>query len=176
MFLPFRLKQAPSIYHRFMDQSFQGLNHICLAYIDDIFIFTKGSKEQHLKDVETVLLRVKEKGIVISKKKSKICQKEIEHLGLILRENGELGLTPHTQEKIQAFPNEVSDRKQIQRFLGCLNYIANEGFFKDLAKERKHFQKKISEKFLGLGLKLILISLKPLKKKFKFFLNSTIPQ
>jgi len=144
--LPFGVKQAPSIYQRFMDQYFEGLNHICLAYIDDILIFTKRSKEQHLKDVETVLLRVKVKGIVISKKKYKICQKEIEYLGLILKENGELSLAPHTQEKIQAFPNELSDRKQIQRFLGCLNYIGNEGFFKDLAKERKHLQKKISEK------------------------------
>ena len=122
------------------------MNHICLAYIDDILIFTKGSKEQHLKDVETVLLRVKKKGIVISKKKTKICQKEIEYLGLTLKENGELSLVPHTQEKLQAFPNELSDRKQIQRFLGCLNYIANEGFFKDLAKERKYLQKKISKK------------------------------
>lgn len=144
--LPFGLKQAPSIYQRFMDKSLEGLNHICLAYIDDILIFTKGNKEQHLQDVETVLLRIKEKGIVISKKKSKLLQKEIEYLGLILKENGELSLAPHTQEKIQAFPNELSDRKQIQRFLGCLNYIANEGFFKDLAKERKHLQKKISEK------------------------------
>ena len=144
--LPFGLKQAPSIYQRFMDKSLEGLNHMCLAYIDDILIFTKGNKEQHLQDVETVLLRIKEKGIVISKKKSKLLQKEIEYLGLILKENGELSLAPHTQEKIQAFPNELSDRKQIQRFLGCLNYIANEGFFKDLAKERKHLQKKISEK------------------------------
>ena len=144
--LPFGLKQAPSIYQRFMDKSLEGLNHICLAYIDDILIFTKGSREQHLQDIETVLLRIKEKGIVISKKKSKLLQKEIEYLGLILKENGELSLAPHTQEKIQAFPNELSDRKQIQRFLGCLNYIANEGFFKDLAKERKHLQKKISEK------------------------------
>jgi hypothetical protein len=144
--LPFGLKQAPSIYQRFMDKSLEGLNHMCLAYIDDILIFTKGSREQHLQDIETVLLRIKEKGIVISKKKSKLLQKEIEYLGLILKENGELSLAPHTQEKIQAFPNELSDRKQIQRFLGCLNYIANEGFFKDLAKERKHLQKKISEK------------------------------
>ena len=64
-----------------MDQSFDGLNHICLAYIDDILIL-------RVKDVETVLLRVKEKGIVISIKKSTICQKEIEYLGIILKENG----------------------------------------------------------------------------------------
>ncbi|CAJ2647535.1 unnamed protein product [Trifolium pratense] len=144
--LPFGLKQAPSIYQRFMDNSLQGLDHICLAYIDDILIFTKGTKEQHIKDVEIVLLRIKEKGIVISKKKSQLCKTEIEYLGVIIKDNGELNLAPHTQEKISAFPDVLVDRKQIQRFLGCLNYIANEGFFKDLAKERKILQRKISEK------------------------------
>ena len=165
--LPFGLKQAPSIYQRFMDKSLEGLNHICLAYIDDILIFTKGNKEQHLQDVETVLLRIKEKGIVISKKKSKLLQKEIEYLGLILKENGELSLAPHTQEKIQAFPNELSDRKQIQRFLGCLNYIASEGFFKDLAKERKHLQKKISEKIPWSWTKTDFDIVKTIKEKIQ---------
>lgn len=144
--LPFGLKQAPSIYQRFMDKSLQGLEHICLVYIDDILIFTKGSKEKHLTDVETVLNRIKEKGIVISKKKSQICKTEIEYLGIIFKSNGELNLASHTQEKILLFPDVLEDRKQIQRFLGCLNYIANEGFFKDLATERKILQKKISEK------------------------------
>ncbi|CAJ2676540.1 unnamed protein product [Trifolium pratense] len=113
---------------------------------DFIFEKIKGTKEQHIKDVEIVLLRIKEKGIVISKKKSQLCKTEIEYLGVIIKDNGELNLAPHTQEKISAFPDVLVDRKQIQRFLGCLNYIANEGFFKDLAKERKILQKKISEK------------------------------
>nr|QCH00491.1 polymerase polyprotein [Soybean chlorotic mottle virus] len=144
--LSFGLKQAPSIYQRFMDQSLKGLEHICLAYIDDILIFTKGSKEQHVNDVRIVLQRIKEKGIIISKKKSKLIQQEIEYLGLKIQGNGEIDLSPHTQEKILQFPDELEDRKQIQRFLGCINYIANEGFFKNLALERKHLQKKISVK------------------------------
>ncbi|PWA57904.1 reverse transcriptase [Artemisia annua] len=40
--LPFGLKQAPSIYQRFMDNNLQGLENFCLAYIDDIIVFTKG--------------------------------------------------------------------------------------------------------------------------------------
>ncbi|GER46927.1 enzymatic polyprotein [Striga asiatica] len=144
--LSFGLKQAPSIYQRFMDKSLEGLEHICLAYIDDILISSKGSKEEHIFDVQKVLTRVKEKGIVISKKKSKLVQTEIEYLRTIIKEDGKIDLSPHTQEKILAFPNVFENRKQIQRFLGCLNYISNEGYFKDLSTDRKVVQKKFSDK------------------------------
>uniref|UniRef100_A0A151UDX1 Enzymatic polyprotein n=1 Tax=Cajanus cajan TaxID=3821 RepID=A0A151UDX1_CAJCA len=144
--LSFGLKQAPSIYQRFMDQSLKGLEHICLAYIDDILIFTKGSSKQHENDVSTVLLRIKEKGIVISEKKSKLLLQEIEFLGTIIKADGNVSLAPHIQEKIHLFPDELSDRKQIQRFLGCLNYVANEGYLKQLALERKTLQRKLSDK------------------------------
>jgi len=61
----------------------------------------------------------------------------------------------------------LSDRKQIQRFLGCLNYIANEGFFKDLAKERKHLQKKISEKVPWSWTKTDFDIIKTIKEKIQ---------
>jgi hypothetical protein len=97
--LPFGLKQAPSIYQRFMDNTLKGHDHICFVYINDILIFTKGSKEQHAKDVITVLNRIKDRGIVLSRKKSTLLKQEIEFLGLILREGGKLDLSPHVQEK-----------------------------------------------------------------------------
>ncbi|PWA54470.1 reverse transcriptase [Artemisia annua] len=59
--LPFSLKQAPSIYQRFMDNNLQGLESFCLAYIDDIIVFTKGDEQEHIKAVSTVLKRIKEK-------------------------------------------------------------------------------------------------------------------
>lgn len=67
-------------------------------------------------------------------------------MGLKIGEKGKLNLASHTQEKIKKFPDELKDRKQIQRFLGCLNYIAEQGFLKNLASQRKELQKKISEK------------------------------
>ncbi|PWA56012.1 reverse transcriptase [Artemisia annua] len=91
--LPFGLKQAPSIYQRFMDNNLQGLENFCLAYIDDIIVFTKGDEQEH------------------------------------------------TSKR-----DKLEDRKQIQKVLGCVNYIAEQGFLKNLAKERKALQKKISEK------------------------------
>ncbi|PWA60009.1 reverse transcriptase [Artemisia annua] len=144
--LPFGLKQAPSIYQRFMDNNLQGLESFCLAYIDDIIVFTKGDEQDHIKAVSTVLKRIKEKGLILSQKKSKLLQNEVEYLGLKIAKNGIISLTNNTQEKLKLFPDKLEDRKQIQRFLGCLNYIAEQGFLKNLAKERKALQKKISEK------------------------------
>ena len=39
--LPFRLKNAPQIFQRRMDNIFKDLNHCCLVYIDDILVFFK---------------------------------------------------------------------------------------------------------------------------------------
>ncbi|GJV86859.1 reverse transcriptase [Tanacetum coccineum] len=144
--LPFGLKQEPSIYQRFIDNNLQGLENICLAYIDDIIVFTKGDEQEHIKAVSKVLQRIKEKGLVLSQKKSKLLQTEVEYLGLKIAKNGAISLTNNTQEKLKLFPDKLEDRKQIQRFLGCLNYIAEQGFLKNLAKERKLLQKKIFEK------------------------------
>ncbi|GJU89818.1 reverse transcriptase [Tanacetum coccineum] len=129
-----------------MDNNLQGLENICLAYIDDIIVFTKGDEQEHIKAVSKVLQRIKDKGLVLSQKKSKLLQNEVEYLGLKITKDGTISLTNNTQEKLKLFPDKLEDRKQIQRFLGCLNYIAEQGFLKNLAKERKLLQKKISEK------------------------------
>nr|WCL16045.1 polymerase [Chrysanthemum yellow edge associated virus 2] len=141
--LPFGLKQAPAIYQRFMDTNFAGLENFCLVYIDDILVFSNNEKE-HFHHVEQVLHRIKEKGLIISKTKTQLYKKEIEYLGLKFGENGILNLSPHTKEKILLFPDKLEDRKQIQRFLGCLNYIADQGFLKNFATQRSVLQKLIS--------------------------------
>lgn len=76
---------------------------ICLAYIDDILIFTKGNKEYHLTKLEIVLKRIKERGIIISRKKSILAQEELEYLGLKISKEGCINLCPHVKEKVQLF-------------------------------------------------------------------------
>ncbi|UJT32103.1 polymerase [Soymovirus malvae] len=143
--MPFGLKQAPAIYQDFMDRNLEGLEQFCLAYIDDILIFTKKDKIDHLEKLEIVLNRIKERGLIISQKKSKIACEELEYLGLILGKDGKIDLAAHVKEKLDAFPNELEDRKQIQRFLGVLNYVADQGFVKNLASLRKELQKKLKK-------------------------------
>ncbi|AAP78924.1 putative multifunctional pol protein [Cestrum yellow leaf curling virus] len=142
--LPFGLKQAPGIYQNFMDKNLEGLENFCLAYIDDILVFTNSSREEHLSKLLVVLERCKEKGLILSKKKAIIARQTIDFLGLTLQENGEIKLQPNVLEKLELFPDAIEDRKQLQRFLGCLNYIADKGFLKEIAKETKNLYPKVS--------------------------------
>ena len=144
--LPFGLKQAPGIYQRFMEENLKELNEFVLVYIDDILIFTKQDKEDHLQKLLIVLERCKEKGLVLSKKKARIAKQEIEFLGLILSTQGKLKLQPNVLEKVNLFPNKIEDRKQLPRFLGCINYISDQGFLKNITEYTKSLFPKISTK------------------------------
>nr|QIZ03255.1 putative reverse transcriptase [Blueberry red ringspot virus]QIZ03263.1 putative reverse transcriptase [Blueberry red ringspot virus]QIZ03271.1 putative reverse transcriptase [Blueberry red ringspot virus]QIZ03279.1 putative reverse transcriptase [Blueberry red ringspot virus]QIZ03295.1 putative reverse transcriptase [Blueberry red ringspot virus] len=143
--LPMGLKQAPGIFQEFMNRSLHNLEHICLVYVDDIIIFSEKDKNDHLSKVLQVLKRCADEGIILSQPKAKIAHKEIDFFGLHISE-GEIILQPHILEKLVLFPDEIENRKQLQRFLGNLNYISEKGFIKDFAKYRKELQKKVSEK------------------------------
>ncbi|PWA41723.1 reverse transcriptase [Artemisia annua] len=143
---------------RFMDKNFNGMDKYCLVYIDDIIVFSE-TKEEHMIHVKKVLERVKEVGIILSALKSKILKTEIEYLGLEIGKHGVIKLAPHTQEKIMLFPDKLEDRKQIQRFLGCINYIADQGFSKKFRKILRNievfYKRKFQKKLLGHGGKKI---------------------
>lgn len=143
--LPMGLKQAPGIFQDFMNKRLQDLESICLVYVDDIVIFSNKDKNDHLTKVLKVLQRCSSEGIILSKPKAKIAYKEIDFFGLQISE-GKIILQKHILEKLVLFPDKIENRKQLQRFLGNLNYISDQGFLKDLAKYRKDLQKKISEK------------------------------
>ncbi|AAA50240.1 reverse transcriptase [Peanut chlorotic streak virus] len=165
--MPMGLKQAPSQFQRFMDNNLRGLEDISLAYIDDIIVFTKGTKDYHLKQVARVLIQLGNHGVILSKEKAKIAFEEIEFLGLKILKNGFIEPQKHLLEKIAEFPDQLQDRKQIQKFLGCLNYIGEKGFFKELAKERKVLQKMLSEKLPWKWNDLATLAVKRLKQVCK---------
>ena len=48
-------------------------------------------------------------------------QQTIEFLGVIIG-NNKILLQPHISEKILTFPNKIEDTKELQKFLGLLNY------------------------------------------------------
>jgi hypothetical protein len=64
-------------------------------------------------------------------------QKEIDFLGMEIDGKG-IKLQSHILEKINTFPNKLRDKKQLQSFLGVLNYASD--FIEDLASLRKPFQ------------------------------------
>ena len=140
--MPFGLKNAPKIFQRRMDNIFKDLNHCYLVYIDDILGFSK-TIEQHKDDVLAVTKRCIDHGIILGKNKCIYPEQEIEFLGLEIKA-GQIILQKYILEKIEKFCTKIKDRKQLDRFLGCLTYASD--FIKDLAKLRKPLQHKLRKK------------------------------
>ena len=139
--LRFGLKNAPQIFQRKMDNIFRDYDFIHV-YVDDMLISSQ-SQEQHLKHLDIFIDLCKTNGIGLSKKKSIIGEQKIEFLGLMIDSEG-IELQNHILENIKDFPEKLTDRKQLQRFLGILNYA--EGFIKNLADLRKPLRRLTSEK------------------------------
>ena len=125
-----------------MDNIFREYDFIHV-YVDDMLVSSK-TKEQHLKHLDIFIDLCHTHGIGLSKKKSIIGEPKIEFLGLLIDSDG-IELQNHILEKIKDFTEKITDRKQLQRFLGILNYA--EGFIKNLADLRKPLHKLTSEKY-----------------------------
>ncbi|KAK8508952.1 hypothetical protein V6N12_058097 [Hibiscus sabdariffa] len=72
-----------------------------------------------LKEFQQLVLRY---GIMLSERKMKIAQKEIEFLGMNLKgEQYQPG--PHIAQELLKFPEEDLSKKQVLQFLGIVNYL-----------------------------------------------------
>ena len=134
--MPFGLKNAPRIFQRRMDNAFKHLNSFLVVYVDYILISSQTLKEhrEHLKIFAETAIK---EGICLSEKKANIEQEKIEFLGFELGSNG-ISLQAHILRKIFEYPDELRTKKQIQGFLGLLNYASS--YIPDLAKKKQDLQ------------------------------------
>lgn len=143
--MPFGLKNAPSIFQRKMDDIFLKHKRFVITYIDDILGFSK-SKQEHRGHLQIVISEFINHGIIIRKKKMVLFKQQIEFLGVIIGD-GRIKLQPHIAQMALEFPDKLENLKQIQQFLGLVNYARS--FIKDLGKIAgpcKNFHKR-SKKF-----------------------------
>ena len=63
-------------------------------------------------------------GLILSAKKAEIANEHIEFLGLKINHQC-IEMQPHVCEKIANFQDKLTDRKQVEWFLGCINYISD---------------------------------------------------
>ncbi|KAK4409381.1 putative enzymatic polyprotein [Sesamum angolense] len=139
--LPMGLANAPQIFQRKMDNLFKDYFEFMFVYIDDILIASKNMKE-HIKHLEIFSDACYKEGLVLSEKKATIAVNKIEFLGILIDETG-IELQEHIVEKIRNFPDILKDKKQLQSFLGVVNFAGI--FIKDLAKYRKDFRPLLKE-------------------------------
>ena len=121
--MPFGLKNAPSQFQKAMVMLFQPLLANALIYVDDILLFSK-DEESHAKLLTEFYNLVKSQGIMLSEKKMDIEQSSIDFLGVNISD-GKYTLQPHIASSLAEFPNKLTNTKQIQQFLGIVNYMSD---------------------------------------------------
>lgn len=125
-----------------MDKIFKPYFDQLIVYIDDVLIFSKNIQD-HFKHVHTFKQLVKHNGLVLSKKKIEVFQSTIKFLGHTIF-NGQISLRNHVLEFAGRFLDVITDKNQLQRFLGCLNYVSN--FYQDCATDRSILNKRLKKK------------------------------
>ena len=121
--MPFGLNNAPSQFQKAMVTLFQCLLTNALIYVDDILLFSK-DEESHEKLLTKFYNLVKSQGIMLLEKKMVIGQSSIDFLGVNISD-GKYTLQPHIAVSLGEFPDKLTNAKQIQQFLGIVNYMSD---------------------------------------------------
>jgi hypothetical protein len=76
---------------------------------------------------------IKQSGLVLSKNKIDLFKTSIKFVGHTVS-NCQIALQTHAMEFAEKFPNKITNKTQLQGFLGILNYVSH--FYKDCDKDR----------------------------------------
>ena len=114
--MPFGLKNAPSVFQRYINKALRDLIDIGLivVYMDDILIATN-TIEDHVDVLTKILRRISECELELQLKKCKFAYNEVEFLGFVASGNG---IKPGKikTEAIENFPIP-KNVKEVQSFI-----------------------------------------------------------
>ena len=116
----FGLCNAPATFQRAMQLVLQGLTwKEVLAYLDDVIVVGKNF-EDHLANVENVLIRFEKHGLKLKPKKCALFQTRVTFLGRLISRDG-IAINPENIMAVKEWkvPKTVT---QVESFLGFVNY------------------------------------------------------
>ena len=131
--MPFGLKNAPSEFQNIMNDIFNSFSQFTIVYIDDVLVYSSSIAE-HWKHLHSFLDTIKRNGLVVSVKKIKLFQTKVRFLGYDISK-AQICPIDKAIQFADKFPDVITDKTQLQRFLGSLNYVAD--FYKDTRKQCK---------------------------------------
>ncbi|KAI0993167.1 hypothetical protein K3495_g15017, partial [Podosphaera aphanis] len=83
--MPFGLTGAPAAWQRWINDLLRDfLDDFCTAYLDDVLIWSDGSKNDHLEKVNKILQKLREAGLKLDLKKCDFAVKTVKYLGFIV--------------------------------------------------------------------------------------------
>ena len=118
--MPFGLCNAPSTYQRLMMSVLQGLiGRICLAYSDDVIVFSK-RRSEHVNDLRANLDRIRDAGHKFKPTKCKLYCEQVLYLRNVISADG---VSPESAKLcvLADWPVPTTVR-ELQSFLGFVNF------------------------------------------------------
>jgi hypothetical protein len=120
--MPFGLANAPSSFQRFVNWVLRDyLDDFVSAYVDDVLIYTQGTKKDHEAKVKVVLQRLMDAGLQIDIDKCEFSTKTTKYLGFILEAGRGIRMDPEKVKAIQEWELPTST-KGVRGFLGFANF------------------------------------------------------
>jgi transposase InsO family protein/predicted aspartyl protease len=119
---PFGLANAPSTFQRYINWTLRDfLDDFASAYIDDILIFTEGSRAQHRRHTLQVLEKLQAAGLQLDIDKCEFEVQSTKYLGFIIEAGNGIRMDPAKVKAIEEWkaPTTV---KGVQAFLGFANF------------------------------------------------------
>ena len=116
--MPFGLRNAGQTFQRMMDSIMSGLT-CCFIYLDDVLVASP-NHQQHSKDLEAVLQRLEEHGLVLNVEKCQWGVTELDYLGHHVTASG-ISPIKDRVTAIEKFP-QPKTVKQLQTYLGMVNF------------------------------------------------------
>lgn len=118
--MPMGLVNSPAVWQRTADVVLEGLvGQVCHVYMDDIVIYSE-TFDQHMKDVESVLRRLRGAGLKLKPKKCQFLKAEVKYLGHMVSAAG-VRPDPEKVSSVQSFPRPTNLR-EVREFLGLIGY------------------------------------------------------
>ena len=87
--MPFGLCNAPATFQAYINDALREfLDDFCIAYMDDVLVYSDGTLEEHIQHVRKVLERLKECGLYVKLEKCEFHTQETRFLGFIISPEG----------------------------------------------------------------------------------------
>jgi len=119
--MPFGLCNAPASFQAYINDALREyLDEFCIAYMDDVLVYSHGTLEEHITHVRKVLTRLQEHELYVKLEKCEFHVQETRFLGFIISPNG-IAMEPDRIKTVTEWPVPRSIH-DIQVFLGFANF------------------------------------------------------
>ncbi len=129
---PFGLAGAPATFQRYVNSILRPhLDVCCTAYLDDILIYTDGTKDDHEAKVKQILSLLEAAGLYLDINKCEFAVKTTRYLGFIITAGVGVSMDPEKVKAIQDWEPPTTVRG-VRGFLGFANFYRH--FIKDFTE------------------------------------------